>query len=509
MTHFGSPPRVSLVGAGPGDPGLLTRRGESLLRRADVVLYDGLSNPEILRLAPQAEHICVGKHGQTRIWSQTEINQEMIQQASGGRKVVRLKGGDPAVFARTAEEITALREANLDWEIVPGITAALAASSYAGIPVTHRGLASAVALITGHEEPGKTASALDWQALAKFPGTLVIYMGVTTVQSWTGALLQAGKAADTPAAILRRCSLPDQQAVLCRLDEVAGHLTPATKMRPPVIVIVGPVAQLAETGSWFSQRPLCGQRVLITRAADQADALGESLAELGAETRFQPAITIAPLAAESAAATSLQTSITELSHYDIIAFSSQNGVDYFLAQMRQLGYDSRHFANLKIAAVGARTGEALAAHGLIADFIPADYSAQGLLEMFGSQVSGKRILLPRASRGPDTLPRGLSQLGGNVTEVVCYEHADVSAADPQIVNQLQAGLIDWTTVTSSGIARSLVKLFGESLRHTKLASLSPTTSATLNELGFPATVESPSATMHCLCQTIADYTPTG
>src|SRR5690606_16814340 len=195
-------PRVFLISAGPGDPGLLTLRGAELLAQADVVLYDGLSNAALLAHAPGAEHICVGKHGQSRIWRQDEIIDEMLQQVRRGRTVARLKGGDPAVFARTAEEAGALRAAGIEFEIVPGITAALAAGSYAGIPVTDRRFASAVALVTGHEEPGKPESALDWDALARFPGTLVIYMGVTTVQSWTGALLQAGKAAGTPAAIL-------------------------------------------------------------------------------------------------------------------------------------------------------------------------------------------------------------------------------------------------------------------------------------------------------------------
>ncbi len=272
--------QVFLIGAGPGHPGLLTLRGAELLGRSDVVLYDGLSNADLLRHAPSAEHICVGKHGQSRIWRQDEIIAEILRHAQAGKSVARLKGGDPAVFARTAEEVEALREAGVPFEIVPGITAALAAGSYAGIPITHRGLASAVALVTGHEEPEKPESALDWGALARFPGTLVIYMGVTTAQTWTHALLEAGKPADTPAAIVRRCSLPDQQTIRCRLDEVAEHLTPATKFRPPVIVILGPVTELAETMSWVQHRPLQGQTILVTRPADQAAALADPLRDL-------------------------------------------------------------------------------------------------------------------------------------------------------------------------------------------------------------------------------------
>ena len=220
---------VYLIGAGPGDPSLLTLRGAELLGRAEVVLYDGLCNPELLRHAPDALQICVGKHGRDRIWTQTEVTDEMLRHARGGKRVARLKGGDPAVFARTAEEIEALREAGIEIEIVPGITAALAAGSYAGIPVTDRRFASAVALVTGHEEPGKDGSALDWNSLASFPGTLVIYMGVTTAQSWTGALMKSGKSADTPAAIIRRCSHPDQKVIHTTL----GRRCPATHPRQP------------------------------------------------------------------------------------------------------------------------------------------------------------------------------------------------------------------------------------------------------------------------------------
>ena len=249
---------VYLIGAGPGDPGLLTLRGAELLAKADVVLYDGLSNPALLSHAPQAEQICVGKHGKSRIWKQLEIIDEILSHAKAGKIVVRLKGGDPAVFARTAEEAEAVLKEDIPLEIVPGITAALAAGSFAGIPITHRGLASAVALVTGHEEPSKSKSALDWDALARFPGTLVIYMGVTTAEFWTEALLRAGKAADTPAALVRRCSLPDQQTIHCRLDEVAEQLNPASRFRPPVIVILGAVTQLAETMNWIKDRPLLG-----------------------------------------------------------------------------------------------------------------------------------------------------------------------------------------------------------------------------------------------------------
>lgn len=498
---------VALVGAGPGAPELLTLRGHSLLSRADVVLYDGLSNPELLKFAPQAETICVGKHGQSRIWSQPEINREMIRHARRGRRVVRLKGGDPAVFARTAEEIEALRASGIPFEIVPGITAALAASSYAGIPVTQRGLASAVALVTGHEEPGKAVSSLDWEALAKFPGTLVMYMGVTTAGHWTSQLLQFGKPPETPAVILRRCSLPDQRSIECRLDEVAGHLTPATKVRPPVIVLIGPVARLAAGGSWFSNRPLFGQRVLVTRAEDQADELTELLGDLGAQTLIQPAITIDPLDPSGAEGRALDARIAAIDNYAVIAFSSRNGVAHFFRRLFELGYDVRVLAGCRIAAVGQRTAESLRGWGVRADLVPASYSAEDLVAALGSELHGLRVLAPRASRGGDTLRVGLEAAGAQVDEVVCYLHRDVETPAASVTSMLERGQISWTTVTSSAIARSLVGMFGERLRQTQLASLSPKTSGTLRQLGFPPAVEAEMATMRSLCEAIA-ATPT-
>jgi uroporphyrinogen III methyltransferase/synthase len=276
---FGMSGRVYLIGAGPGDPGLLTLRGAQLLAQADVVLYDGLSNLELLFHAPRALHVCVGKHGQSRIWRQEEIIQEILRHAGQGKIVARLKGGDPAIFARTAEEIDALREAGIPFEIVPGITAALAAGSYAGIPVTHREIASAVALVTGHEEPSKLESSLDWIALAQFPGTLVVYMGVTSAETWTRLLIQGGKSPETPVAIVRRCSLPDQFTVRCCLKEVPTQLG-SGRIRPPVIVIIGEVARLGESTPQRPTLPLSGKTVLVTRPADQAESLGGPLRAL-------------------------------------------------------------------------------------------------------------------------------------------------------------------------------------------------------------------------------------
>jgi uroporphyrinogen III methyltransferase / synthase len=490
---------VFLIGAGPGDPGLLTLRGAELLARADVVLYDALSNAALLKHASSAEQICVGKHGQSRIWRQEEIIDEMIRHARSGRIVARLKGGDPAVFARTAEEAGALRAAGIDFEIVPGITAALAAASYAGIPITHRGYASAVALVTGHEEPEKSESALDWNALAQFPGTLVIYMGVTTAKCWTNALIQAGKPAETPAAILRRCSLPDQQTIHCRLQDVAEHLTPASRMRPPVIVIVGEVARPEHTLSWFDTRPLFGTTVLVTRAAEQADELSEPLLQLGAEVLTQPAIEIAPLSSHA----ELDHAIAAIDEYDYLVFSSRNGVRHFMDRWLERRGDVRGLAGVQLAVVGARTADALAAYHLQADVQGARFTAESLATILTPAAKAKRFLLIRASRGAPTLEQRLSEAGGHVSSLVAYQHRDVAMADESIMRRMADGEIDWLTVTSDAVARSVVRLFGDRLHNTQLASLSSGITETLKTLGYHVTAQAAEPTMKSLVEIIS------
>ena len=496
-------PRVFLIGAGPGDPGLLTLRGAELLGRADVVLYDGLSNDSLLDHAADAEKICVGKHGQTRIWTQDEICEEIIRHVRDGKTVARLKGGDPAVFARTAEEIEAVRAAGIPFEVVPGITAALAAGSFAGIPITHRQLASAVALVTGHEEPGKSESALDWDALAKFPGTLVIYMGVTTAPQWTRALIDAGKDPATPVALVRRCSHPDQQTVHCRLDEVADRLTPASRFRPPVVVIIGEVTKLAPSMSWFDRRPLFGQTVLVTRPIEQADELGSLLSELGATVVTQPVIKISPPKDWS----DVDDAIANLSDFGTIVFSSVNGVRYFFDRLFALGLDVRKLAGLRIAAVGSKTSAAIESYHLRCDVVPEDFRADSLPTELLPTAKGYRFLLIRASRGRDTLRESLVRAGGMVREVIAYRHEDVTSVDPHVVELLCQGKFDWVTATSSQSARNLVTLFGDALKETRIATLSPVTSAIVRELGFEVAVEAEPYTMQSLANAIAHFTP--
>jgi uroporphyrinogen III methyltransferase/synthase len=485
---------VYLVGAGPGDPGLITLRGVECLRRADLVLFDYLANPRIVEHAPAAaEKICVGKHGRSRIWSQEEINARLIEEARGGKTVVRLKGGDATVFARIAEETEALLAAGVRFEIVPGITAALAAGAYAGIPITHRDFASAAALVTGQEDPEKEGSSLDWGALARFPGTLVFYMGVTTARHWSQELIRHGKPPNTPAAIVRRCSLPDQRTIRCALEEVAEKVEArdGQRLRPPAIVIVGKAAALSPALSWFEQRPLFGKTTLVTRPRDQAHELEARLVELGAEVLFQPAIEIAdPPAWEP-----VDQAIGRLAEFDWLAFTSANGVRFFLDRLLASRRDLRSLGAAKLAVIGPGTERALAEYRLKADVRPERFDAEALAELLAPRAAGKRFLYPHASRGRDTLPRLLQEAGAILEEVVVYSHIDVAEPNQDIAERLMSDRIDWITVTSSAIARSLAAMFGDALRKTRLASISPITSGALRDLGYEPSAEAAEYTM--------------
>ncbi|MEW4562549.1 uroporphyrinogen-III C-methyltransferase [Bremerella sp. JC770] len=493
---------VYLVGSGPGDAGLITQRGIHCLQKADVVLYDYLSNPELLEFAVAAEQRhCLGSHAQRKLWSQDRINEEMVAQARQGKTVVRLKSGDPTVFARATEEIEALRAADIPFQIVPGITTALAASAYAGIPLTHSDHASAVAFVTGHEKPGKDGSSINYAGLANFPGTLVFYMGVTTAPQWSAQLIQHGKSPDTPCAIIRRCSWPDQETFRCTLGEIPNLLHSGSKIRPPVITVVGEVAQDRSIPNWFEQRALFGQTFLITRPEHQAADLRDPLAELGAEVFVQPAIDIR--AANDPAP--LSEAITNLKSFDWIAFSSRNGVVFFMEQLRALGFDFRMLGHLKIGSIGPGTGEQLAHYGFQADVIPDEYRAESLVEAMADQVAGQRVLLPRASRGRDVLPVGLAQAGADVTEVIAYESTDVTEVSPEVQRQIESSGFDWVVVTSSAIARATAQLVPEVMKSSNIVSISPITSDTIRELGYEVTVEAKVYTMDGIVSAILEY----
>ena len=495
------PGQVYLVGAGPGDPGLITLRGVDCLRRADLVLYDCLVNPAILdHVTPSAEVVCLCRRPGQRAMPQEEVNARMIEAARLGRTVVRLKAGDPDLFGRSGEETEALRAAGIPFQTVAGITAALAAASYAEIPITHARHASAVALVTGQESQGKAGRPLDYGLLADFPGTLVFYMGESSAGRWSEALIRRGKPPETPVAIVRRCSWNDQQTVRCTLGAVARVIA-EHGLRPPVVIVVGEVVSLAPEVPWFAARPLFGTRVVITRPRDQARQLWERLTELGAQVEIQPAIEIS----EPADWTPVDDALGELDRYDWLVLSSANGVRYLLDRLLETKGDLRRLAGIRLAAIGPATAEELARYRLRADLVPGQYRAEALSAALAGEASGRTFLVARASRGRDVLAQELRAAGGTVNEIVVYSSTDVERADPNVAAAVSAGEIDWITVTSSAIAKSLVRLFGDELRRTRLASISPITSQVLRDAGYEAAVEATRYTMDGLVEALLAF----
>jgi uroporphyrinogen III methyltransferase/synthase len=493
--------KVYLVGAGPGDPRLITLRAVQCLRRADVVLYDYLVNPAILEHAPPgAELVCLGSHRSGRIISQDEINAAMVAAAKTGRTVVRLKGGDPDIFARSAEEMEALERVGIDFETVPGVTAALAAAGYAGIPITHSQYASALALVTGHERQDKEQSSLNYAALARFPGTLIFYMGITSAGQWSEMLIRHGRSPDTPTMIVRRCTWNDQETIRCTLGTV-GRKIAEQGIRPPAIIVVGEVVALAPRSSWFAAKPLFGKRILVTRPRVQARALVDRLEELGALTLIQPAIRIGPPTDWG----KIDAALERLDQYDWLVFSSSNGVEYLLDRLEQKHGDLRRLGKVRLAAIGPGTAEELARYRLRADVVPDQYRAEALADVLAAEPTAARFLLARASRGREVLAEKLAAAGHAVDQIVVYSSSDVEQAEAEILEALEAGRIDWVTASSSSIARSLVRLFRERLRRVKLASISPITSAILRELGYPPAAEAVRYTMEGLAEAIESY----
>ncbi|MGO8688868.1 MAG: uroporphyrinogen-III C-methyltransferase [Thermoguttaceae bacterium] len=486
------PGKVYLVGAGPGDPGLLTLRAAECLSQADVVLYDYLVNPLVLEHAPAAaQRVCLGHHGTGRHVSQDEINAQMIEAARQGKTVVRLKAGDPCVFGCLAEEVGALGAAGIPLEIIPGVTAGLAVAGYAEIPITHGQSASAVALVTGHQRREKAQPPLDYAALAAFPGTLIFYMGVTSAAEWSAALIAGGRAADTPVAIVRRCTWADQETFRSTLATVAEAVA-AQKIRPPAIFVVGEVVNLAPATSWFAARPLCGVRVLVTRPGEQVHDLRDRLSALGAEVLAQPGIEIGPPPDWAP----VDAALGRLDRYDWLVFSSGNGVRYLLDRLLALGGDLRRLGGLKLAAIGPGTAAELAAYHLKADLVPAEYRAEALAEsLLHAGAPGTRFLLARADRGRQVLPERLAAAGAAVDQIVVYSTVEATHADAEVLAALEEGRIDWVTVTSSAIARSLAALFGRGLGRSRLASISPVTSAVLRGLGYQPSAEAAEYTM--------------
>jgi uroporphyrinogen III methyltransferase/synthase len=479
---------VYLVGAGPGDPGLLTMRGAELLGRADVVVYDRLASAALLELAPVgAELITAGKApGQVDL-TQEQINAVLVDKGATGAMVVRLKGGDPFVFGRGGEEAEALAAAGILFEVVPGITSSIGAPAYAGIPVTHRGVSTHFTVVTGHEDPAKDRTDVDWEALARTGGTLVVLMGAGRVGEIARRLIAGGRAPTTPVAAVRNGTRPNQHTVRTTLGALAD-----AGIRAPSAIVIGEVAGL-DLG-WFESRPLFGRSVVVTRAREQASALRARLEELGADVLELPSIALEPL----------DVTVGDLTGYEWLVFTSPNGVGAFFTRgLHPSGRDARALAGLRVAAIGPGTARALASHGITVDLVPERFVAESLLEAFPEPTApGARVLLARAEQARDVLPEGLTARGFAVDVLPVYR--TVSAApDPASVERVRRGEVDALTFTSSSTVTNLLDLLGGVPQPQPLVvSIGPVTSATAKERGLRVDAEADEHTIDGLVATL-------
>lgn len=482
--------RVFLVGAGPGDPALITLRGLHALQHADLILYDGLVNPLLLRhTAAAAERTCRTGEPGGRSLDQAEINRRLIDAARAGKTVVRLKGGDPLIFGRGGEEALALAQAGIPCEIVPGVSAAVAATAYAGISLTHRGLASAVAFITGHEDPAKPDATLDYQPLARFPGTLVFYMGLHRLEAIVDQLLRHGKPPDTPSAVISRGTTPLQRTVTAPLADLPAAVR-RHALHAPSMIVVGECVSLREQLAWFEKRPLFGQRIGITRPDSQADSAVSLALDLGAQPVLMPTIRIEPPPAWE----EIDGVLADLAAFDWLVFTSANGVQSLMGRLWEIGGDPRRLAGIKLAAIGPGTAQALAAFHLRADLVPDSFRAEALATALAPHVAGKRVLWARASRGRDVLPTQLRAAGADLRELVVYQNLDVDRLDPSIIAAIEQGELEWIALSSPSIARQLPRLLPPAAlsrlgQTTRLASISPVTTAAARESQLPIAAE--------------------
>jgi uroporphyrinogen III methyltransferase/synthase len=475
---------VYLVGAGPGDPGLLTVRALELIVAADVIVHDRLIPREALAAAhPDAELLYVGKEPGDASVPQEGIEELLIDRARQGKIVVRLKGGDPFVFGRGGEEAEALADAGIPFEVVPGVTAGIAAPAYAGIPVTHRDDASAVAFVTGHEDPEKEDTALDYEALARFPGTLVFYMGVKALPRIAERLIEAGRDPSEPAAVIERGTLPGQRTVTASLEGIAAAAADA-EIKPPSVTVVGPVAARRERIAWLERRPLHGKKVVVTRARAQASELARRLDALGAEAVELPAIRIEPRIDTD----EVRRAVEALHTYALVCLTSANGVQLLFEAMAAQGRDARALGNASVAAIGAGTEAALAGFGVIPDIVPERFVGEELVQALEQlELRGKPVLVARAAEARELLPEALRKRGADVDVVAVYETV-AETPDPEAIERARDA--DFITFTSSSTVRNFLAASPNGIPEgAKVVSIGPITSETAREAGVTVDVE--------------------
>jgi uroporphyrinogen III methyltransferase/synthase len=501
---------VFLVGAGPGDPGLLTLRARELIDSADAIVYDALVPQEVLvevgdSPSPPELHYVGKRGGDARSTSQEDIQLLLIRLARKGKRVVRLKGGDPFVFGRGGEEAQALFEADIPFEVVPGVTAGVAAPAYAGIPVTHRGRATSVTLVTGHEDPAKGRGQTDWAALARLAaggGTVVVYMGARTLHTVIEALTRGGLDAHVPAAAISHGTTADQRTVVATAETIADEIA-RSDFGPPMVVVFGWTVLLRDEVAWAEARPLFGKTVVVTRATQQAGTLSRKLREHGARVLEMPATRIARLDPAP-----LREAIARLKDYSWLLFTSQNAVAVFWEQLLVAGHDSRSLAGLRIAAVGPGTGGALLERGIAVDVVPERFVAEGLLDALRDRedVAGARVLHVTAEGARDVLQRGLEKLGAATDVVHAYRSVRDGRGARRLQRELEGGEVHVVTVTSASAVRNFVELVGEDLaRRARFASIGAATSAAAREAGLDVMAEAAESTLDGLVDAVVRY----
>jgi len=502
---------VSLVGAGPGDPGLLTLKGVRCLERAEVVVYDHLVNERLLQYAPPgAELIYAGKKGAEHFLEQDEICALLRDRAGKGKRVVRLKGGDPFIFGRGGEEAEDLAASGIPFEVVPGVSSAIAVPSYAGIPLTHRSYTSTVGFITGHEDAARADSRIAWNQIATGLGTLVFLMGCGQLGSIAEKLIQEGRDPETPVALIRWGTLPTQETIVGNLRDIVQRAADA-HFGPPVIIVVGEVVRLRSTLNWFENKPLFGKRILVTRTAEQASCLVQLLEAEGAEAIPLPLIQIQPPLDFQ----DLDRAIGQIEGYDWILFTSVHGVDFFWQRLRTLGKDARDLKGIRVGAIGPATASELKSHGLEPDLVPAAFQAEALLESLEAEgLSGTRVLLPRAEKARDLLPEGLRQRGAQVTVVEAYRTVKPRIDADEFRQRWEEGKIDVITFTSSSTVHHFMNLMEEmgkagpeSLgeKEVAVACIGPITGATARQYGLKVSIQPEEYTILGLAKAISDH----
>lgn len=496
---------VYLIGAGPGDPELLTLKGKRCLEEADLVVGDYLADPRILAFAnPAADYVYVGKMCGNHAMKQEDISRLIAEKGREGKVVARLKGGDPFVFGRGGEEILELQKEGVPYEVVPGVTSAIAGPCYAGIPVTHRKVAASFAVVTGHEDPTKAESSIHWDKLAGGVDTLVFLMGVHQAGMIAEKLMEYGRSGDTPAAFVRWGTRPYQEVYETTLEK-AEDTVREKGIKPPAVFVVGDVVRLRKDMRWFDNKPLFGKRVVVTRSRDQASRLTRHLEQLGAECTEIPVISIAEPSDHFA---SLDAGIGALSSYEWIVFTSQNGVDCFFRRLYGKGLDARALGHARIAVIGPATDRALRPYGIHADLIPPEYKAEDLLAEMAPHVrTGTRIFVPRAKVARDVLPEGLRRLGADVDVAEAYCTVSDEENRARLNQMLDEGTVDIITLTSSSTVHNLVAMAPdkkEQIARCMLACIGPITADACREYGFEPSVISDVYTIEGLTKAIAE-----